>query len=442
MKAFKRKDGNRTLCMAPWTHTYLSPQTERRMCCASTEKAESFEQYIDTGSSKKEYNPKTLQDHWNSDHMKSVRRRMMAGEELPECQVCNKKLLNTDVYRDYFNHLFGHKEDDVWSKTREDGTTEMPVVSFDYRFSNLCNFKCRMCGDMLSSQWESEQRNNNMWSLETQPWMAEPTRSKIKNFQEDQVEKEFAQAVDEHRIEEIYWVGGEPLMYEQHWKYMKQIVDNGDADKVYVRYNTNLSRIKYKGIDLYKDLLVHFRDWQICASIDGTGIIGEWIRDGLDYTQWLDNFRQGIKIATHGRQMRLDLTITTPGLLDIKNMFRLSKQLNVELLTKVTFAFTPDIVLSPIALPRKLLNEIVDELLDYIVPLADSKQQSLIDVLNNLKTRPNFEEMWPNEYKRGWAEGKLKQERIGQIRRDYKKTTLESIFEQDKRLYDWWEGLG
>jgi len=393
MKAFKRKDGNRTLCMAPWTHTYLSPQTERRMCCASTEKAESFEQYIDTGSSKKEYNPKTLQDHWNSDHMKSVRRRMMAGEELPECQVCNKKLLNTDVYRDYFNHLFGHKEDDVWSKTREDGTTEMPVVSFDYRFSNLCNFKCRMCGDMLSSQWESEQRNNNMWSLETQPWMAEPTRSKIKNFQEDQVEKEFAQAVDEHRIEEIYWVGGEPLMYEQHWKYMKQIVDNGDADKVYVRYNTNLSRIKYKGIDLYKDLLVHFRDWQICASIDGTGIIGEWIRDGLDYTQWLDNFRQGIKIATHGRQMRLDLTITTPGLLDIKNMFRLSKQLNVELLTKVTFAFTPDIVLSPIALPRKLLNEIVDELLDYIVPLADSKQQSLIDVLNNLKTRPNFEEM-------------------------------------------------
>jgi len=24
-----------TLCMAPWTHTYLSPQTERRRCCAN-----------------------------------------------------------------------------------------------------------------------------------------------------------------------------------------------------------------------------------------------------------------------------------------------------------------------------------------------------------------------------------------------------------------------
>ena len=86
MKPFKIKEGNKKLCMAPWTHTYLSPQTERRMCCASTEKAESFKQYIDTGSDQKEYNPKTLDEHWNSEHMKSVRRRMMAGEELPECQ--------------------------------------------------------------------------------------------------------------------------------------------------------------------------------------------------------------------------------------------------------------------------------------------------------------------------------------------------------------------
>ena len=66
MKEFRRQHGNKTLCMAPWTHTYLSPQTERRMCCASTEKAESFEQYIDTGSANKKYNPKTLQQHWNN----------------------------------------------------------------------------------------------------------------------------------------------------------------------------------------------------------------------------------------------------------------------------------------------------------------------------------------------------------------------------------------
>ena len=439
---FKRKDGNKTLCMAPWTHTYLSPQTERRMCCASTEKATSFKQYIDTGSDAKEYNPKTLDEHWNSEHMKSVRRRMMAGEELPECQVCNNKLLNTDVYRTYFNSLFGHKEEDLWRLTNADGSTEMPVVSFDYRFSNLCNFKCRMCGDMLSSSWEAEQRKNEMWSPWAKPWMAEPVRSKIKQFQEDEVEKEFARAVDNHLIEEIYWVGGEPLMYEQHWKYMKQIVDQGDADKVYVRYNTNLSRTKYKGIDLYNDLLVHFKDWQICASIDGTGQIGEWIRDGLDYEKWLQNFKDGVAIKRNSRQMRLDVTLTLPGLLEVKNLFRLSKRFNVEMLTKVVFTFTPDIVLSPLALPRKLLDEIVDELLDFIEPRADRNQQSLIDVLKNLKIRPNIEETWPDTFKRQLQEGKIYQEDIGRLRKDYKKITLPQILSQDDRLINWWEAVG
>ena len=442
MKKIKPSEGNKTFCMAPWTHTYLSPQTERRMCCASTEKATSFKQYIDTGSDAKEYNPKTLDEHWNSEHMKSVRRRMMAGEELPECQVCNNKLLNTDVYRTYFNSLFGHKEEDLWRLTNADGSTEMPVVSFDYRFSNLCNFKCRMCGDMLSSSWEAEQRKNEMWSPWAKPWMAEPVRSKIKQFQEDEVEKEFARAVDNHLIEEIYWVGGEPLMYEQHWKYMKQIVDQGDADKVYVRYNTNLSRTKYKGIDLYNDLLVHFKDWQICASIDGTGQIGEWIRDGLNYEKWLQNFKDGVAIKRNSRQMRLDVTLTLPGLLEVKNLFRLSKRFNVEMLTKVVFTFTPDIVLSPLALPRKLLNEIVDELLDFIEPRADRNQRSLVDVLKNLKTRPNIEETWPDTFKRQLQEGKIYQEDIGRLRKDYKKITLPQILSQDDRLIDWWEAVG
>ena len=72
----------KNLCMAPWTHTYLSPQTERRLCCASREPAQSFTQYIDTKAGTGKYNPTTLEEHWNSDHMRSVRRRMLAVKHL------------------------------------------------------------------------------------------------------------------------------------------------------------------------------------------------------------------------------------------------------------------------------------------------------------------------------------------------------------------------
>ena len=146
------KEKPATLCMAPWTHTYLSPQTERRMCCASREPAQNFQQYIDTDSGTGQYIPVTLEQHWNSDHMRSVRQRMMAGETLPECEVCNDKLLNTDIYRSYFDSMFGHKYMSIWDTTDEHGYTTMQPVSWDYRFSNLCNFKCRMCGDMLSDR--------------------------------------------------------------------------------------------------------------------------------------------------------------------------------------------------------------------------------------------------------------------------------------------------
>ena len=421
--------------MAPWVHTYLSPQTERRMCCASREPAQNFEQYIDTSVGTGKYIPITLDQHWNSDHMRSVRRRMMAGETLPECDVCNSKLLNTDVYRSYFNQLFGHKQDEVWLSTDADGSTTMKPVSWDYRFSNLCNFKCRMCGDMLSSAWESEQRTHDMidWTNSKNNWMLPTVREEISKFQDTQIEAEFAEAVKEHRVEEIYWVGGEPLMYEQHWRYMKQIVEQGDGDRVYARYNTNLSRVNYRGINLYNDILAHLRDWQICASLDGTGATGEYIRTGLDYNVWRDNFALGVDISTHRRQMRIDFTLTLPGLFEVDAIQNLAQEFDVDILAKVIFGFTPDIILSPLALPRELLDKKVDSL------VANLNTGALRDVLLQLKNRPTFSEQWPTEWAVGLSKGKQRILKLEEIRNDT--YTLRDIVSADKEILEWYESI-
>ena len=424
-----------TLCMAPWTHTYLSPQTERRLCCASREPAQSFEQYIDTNSGTGQYHPITLEQHWNSEHMRDVRRRMMAGEVLPECAVCNEKLLNTDVYRSYFNRLFGHKYDELWASTDNTGYTTMKPVSWDYRFSNLCNFKCRTCGDMLSSAWETEQRQHNMidWTNSKNNWMHPEIKREITAFQDTQIEAEFAEAVEQHRVEEIYWVGGEPLMYEQHWRYMKRIVELGDGPRVYARYNTNLSRVDYKGINLFQDILTQVRDWQICASIDGTGPVGEYIRTGLNYQDWLNNFRQGVAFAQHRRQMRIDFTLTLPGLFEVVNIQRLATELGVDILAKVVFSFTPDIIMSPLALPRALLDKTVDDLVESLPSGA------LQDILLQLKQRPTFEQQWPDQYRDGLAQGKRRVLKLEQIRGDT--YTLADILKQHEQIYDWYQKI-
>ena len=421
--------------MAPWTHTYLSPQTERRMCCASREPAQNFEQYIDTDTGTGTYQPMSLEQHWNSEHMKSVRRRMMAGETLPECEVCNDQLLNTDVYRTYFDHLFSSKYyKQIWEDTDETGHTRMKPVSWDYRFSNLCNFKCRMCGDMLSSSWEAEQRKHNMidWDNPKNNWMRPEIKKEITQFQQTTIEQEFAQAVEEHRVEEIYWVGGEPLMYEQHWKYMQRIIELGDGPNVYARYNTNLSRVVHNNISLFDDILPHLRDWQICASIDGTEKIGEYIRTGLNFDRWSENYDRAVKASNHGRQVRIDFTLTLPGLFEVEKIQKVGQRYNTQILSKVIFSFTPDIVMSPLALPKDILHPWVDELL----PVAKG---AMHDVLTQLKLRPTFAEQWPDEYQAGLKKGKARIEMLEQIRKDT--YTMRDILSMREDALQWWEAI-
>ena len=426
-----------TLCLAPWTHTYLSPQTERRLCCASRETAQNFKQYIDLSTGTGSYIPITLEQHWNSEHMRSVRRRMMAGEVLAECEVCNDKLLNTDVYRSYFNKFFGHKYSQVLETTDETGYTTMKPVSWDYRFSNLCNFKCRTCGDMLSSSWESEQRQHNMinWWDPKNNWMKPEIKKQIEQFQTTQIEAEFADAVENHSIEEIYWVGGEPLVYEQHWRYMQRIIELGDGPRVYARYNTNLSRINHRGCNLYRDILDHLRDWQICASIDGTERIGEYIRTGLDYEEWLANFKEGVAASKNKRQMRIDFTLTLPGMFEVENIQKLADDLGVEILSKVVFSFSSDIVMSPLALPRSILDAWVDELLNAGVagPLKDTLVQ--------LKTRLTFLEQYGTDaYIKGVAEGKARVLKLESIRTQ--SITMDEILSRRTDVYEWWAAIG
>jgi hypothetical protein len=293
-----------------------------------------------------------------------------------------------------------------------------------------------MCGDMLSSSWETEQRTHNMinWADPKNSWMQPAVREQISQFQDTQIEAEFAAAVEAHRVQEVYWVGGEPLMYEQHWRYMQRIVELGDGARVYARYNTNLSRVTYRGVDLYRDILAHVRDWQICAGLDGTGATGEYIRTGLNYTQWRDNFARGRAHARHRRQMRIDFTLTLPGLFEVVNIQQLADEFDVDILAKVIFSFTPDIILSPLALPRQLLDSTVDRL------TAQLPAGALRDVLTQLKSRPTFAEQWNHgEAAAQLSRGKQRVLQLERIRGDT--YTLADILSEDPEIKAWYDGI-
>jgi organic radical activating enzyme len=443
-KRIKPSEGNKTFCMAPWLHTYISPQMERRLCCSSRESASNFKQYIDTYDPKG-YNDKinltTLDKHWNSDYMKSVRVKLMAGEEIPQCAVCNHKLLNESVYRQHFNWLYRNKINEAFDSTNDTGATTMKVESFDYRFSNLCNFSCRMCGDMLSSTWEAENKKYGKGDYENyRIWGRKDIKEQLEKFHDQQVVKEFTEAVEEKRITELYWCGGEPLMWKIHWETMLRILELGYADKVLARYNSNMSRINFYGKNLFDDILQYYPKFQICASIDGTGEIGEYIRSGIKYDEWLKNIKYGIKFLDYGeKRMQLDLTITLPGLFDLENMVLLSNKLGLELLTKQVFNFDHTQSMSPLFMPYDIMAEILDDVKEKTIKYKSKNTEKFFRQLDEMQRQKRNNNLVFNKVKHleGQKKGKERLEYLDRIRG----TDIKKILGKNKKVLEWWTSI-
>jgi hypothetical protein len=131
--------------------------------------------------------------------------------------------------------------------------------------------------------------------------------------------------------------------------------------------------------------------------------------------------------------MRLDFTLTLPGMFEVAAIQALAQEYDVDLLTKVIFSFSPDIILSPLAMPRHLLEPWLDELIDT------STSASMQAVLEQLKTRPTFEEQWPDTYRAELAKGKARVLKLESIRTS--PTSMASILNSRPEVARWWNEI-
>ena len=171
------------------------------------------------------------------------------------------------------NNSYGHHYKYV-DETKEDGTFDrFNLVYWDFRLSNVCNFKCRMCGPGCSSAWEQEMRKEF------------DIKDPFPQIDMDMVRDNIEPLYD--IVEECYFAGGEPMIMDHHYEILQELIKRGRTD-VRIRYNTNFSTLTYKGINVL-DLWEQFDDVQIMISIDGIGERGELVRKGFNWQRFLDN---------------------------------------------------------------------------------------------------------------------------------------------------------
>jgi len=261
---------NKTFCMIPWTHLSSWPDGRILTCCMT-----------DSDDAMGNLKDMTFEEAWNCEQQRQLRKNMLEGKASKLCSRCYEQerhgVKNT---RNWANRKLNHHWDVVES-TKEDGTVDKVNLPYiDFRFSNLCNFRCRTCGPDLSSGWYDD--HHKMWQGATQKKFIRPYKD----------EKSFWKVVEPYidDLEEIYFAGGEPLMMDEHYRILKRLVEK-KMFHVRLQYNTNFSNIIYKDINVL-DEWDKFETVEIGASLDGSFKRGEYLRKGQVWDQVLENRKQ------------------------------------------------------------------------------------------------------------------------------------------------------
>jgi hypothetical protein len=114
---------------------------------------------------------------------------------------------------------------------------------------------------------------------------------------------------------------------------------------------------------------------------------------------------------------------------EVGQITELAQRFDVDILAKVIFSFSPDIIMSPLALPRHLLEPWLDEL------ITDTSG-AMRAVLTQLKTRPTFDEQWPDTYRQSLAKGRARVLQLEQIRTQ--PVTMTDILSSRPEVLKWW----
>ena len=270
---------SKTFCIYPWVHLHAYPTGEAYPCCQSEMKVG---QIGNCRTSK-------LKEIWNSDKQKQLRQDMLNETPNPTCGRCYEQE-DSGFFsgRKSANKHHGHNIKRVL-ETNEDGSLDrFEMTYWDIRFSNLCNLKCRSCGHIFSSQWYQDQAK-----LAGGDWKQQ---NSVLNYA-GRTELDMWEQLEPHLdyVEQIYFAGGEPLLMEEHYRILEELVQR-KLFHVRLIYNTNFTHTELKGKSVF-EYWRQFNSVAVGASLDDSGPRAEYIRKGTDWTVVEQNRQDMLRIC-------------------------------------------------------------------------------------------------------------------------------------------------
>ena len=281
---------SKTFCPIPWIFQAVRNNGDIRVCCqANVTPNQGVVRHPDGTS----YNAgrDSFDEAKNAELMKSIRKNMLNGVWSEECGRCQQEeQAGLESRRMYELRAWDYTLADAKKDTQPDGTITVRSSYYDLRFGNLCNLACRMCGPTDSHTWyeqwaeyhgstkyqdthgEVELKRNEKGRLYTTDYDWHNSESFW-----DQIEMNIPY------IQHVYMAGGEPMMIERHYEFLKKCIGSGHAGNITIEYNTNMTSLPPRVLEMWKQ----FKQIRVGCSIDGMGEV-------LEYQRWPVKWRQAI----------------------------------------------------------------------------------------------------------------------------------------------------
>jgi len=270
---------SKTFCIYPWIHLHAYPTGEAYPCC-----------HAEMGVGQVgNCRTNTLKEIWNSPEQRQLRLDMLSETPNPACGRCYEQEESGFFSgRKSANKHHGHHIQEIYTTDSTGANDSFAMTYWDIRFSNLCNLSCRSCGHIFSSSWYQDQAK-----LAGGDWK---DRNKVLNYA-GRTETDMWQQLEPHLdyVEQIYFAGGEPLLMEEHYNILDELVKRGRFD-VRLIYNTNFTHTDLKGKSVF-EYWKQFQSVAVGASLDDMGARGEYIRKGTEWAVVEQNRRDMMAIC-------------------------------------------------------------------------------------------------------------------------------------------------
>lgn len=277
----------------PWTNLATETNGKCKICCiVMTNK------YVkkDDGTDY-EIQTDAIEDIWNSNYIKNVRKKMLAGEWVSDCFYCKgQEDQNQKSPRHSYNEMWF--DESVISKAHESRAsggyvTALPT-SLEPRPGILCNLKCNMCWSMSSSKIFSERKaavENDFAQIPSflkDDWKHEVEWAAKSDFawsEKDVYLENFRKCMP--TLKRLYFTGGEPTLIKSNLTLLEQMIEAKKTDLL-VSFTTNLQVLPQEWLDI----LPNFSRVEVTGSIDGLAEVNDYIRFPSQWKNVSENLRK------------------------------------------------------------------------------------------------------------------------------------------------------